>query len=74
MTNKIMYRKLKKYNGPNKKMVKAYIKGYEKARRDGLMDIATQNLYSAYAIAKVSGSKTHEVHKLPNGGCMMVRV
>ena len=74
MTDKEMYRKLRNYSGPNKKMVKAYIEGYEEAKRDGFMEIATMNLHSAYKIAQASVSKTHKVHKLPNGGCMMIRV
>lgn len=53
MTNKEMYRKLRNYSGPNKKMVKAYIKGYEKAKRDGKMDIAYDNLASAFVLSKI---------------------
>ena len=74
MTNKELYRKLRNYSGPNKKIVKAYIKGYEMAKRDGLTDIATENLYSAYNIAQASVSKSHEVHMIPGVGCIMVRV
>lgn len=58
MTNKELYRKLRNYSGPNKKMVKAYIKGYENAKRDGKMDIAYNNLASAFVLSKMSPVKS----------------